>query len=308
MSSISVQNACYLLMVRPHRFSYNAQTAVNNSFQTNAVSETTATKALQQFDAMVQLLQQHDINVLVVNDDLAPDTPDSVFPNNVFSTHHNGTLVLYPMFAPNRQSERKLNINEYLSRQFAISEVLDLYHYEQQHQYLEGTGSMVLDRENKIAYACLSPRTDIQPLLDFCTALEYTPVTFTAINEKGIPIYHTNVMMTVATQYAILCTESISNPEEQKKVISSLQHTGKEIIEISLPQMNSFAGNMLQVSSVTGKQYLVMSTAAYQSLTNEQLKKLAVYNEILHTPVDVIETNGGGSVRCMIAEVFLQAK
>lgn len=308
MPSISVQNACYLLMVRPHRFSYNVQTAVNNSFQTNAVSETTATTALQQFDAMVQLLQQHDINVLVVNDDLAPDTPDSVFPNNVFSTHNNGTFVLYPMFAPNRQAERKLNINEYLSRQFAISEVLDLSHYEQQHQYLEGTGSMILDRENKIAYACLSPRTGMQPLIDFCTALKYTPVTFTAVNEKKIPIYHTNVMMTVAAQYAILCTESISDPEEQKKVIASLQDSGKEIIEISLEQMNRFAGNMLQVSSVNGKQYLVMSTAAYQSLTNEQLKKIAVYNEILHTPVDVIETNGGGSVRCMIAEVFLQPK
>ncbi|GAB2832489.1 citrulline utilization hydrolase CtlX [Ferruginibacter profundus] len=295
-------------MIRPVKFAYNAQTAVNNSFQVASAGNDVQQKALEEFDAFVQKLQAHGIDVTVVQDTAEPHTPDSIFPNNWISFHEGGSIFLYPMFAVNRRLERKQGVLDAVNKKFIISSTTDFTAAEKDNIFLEGTGSMVLDRTKKIAYACLSPRTDKELLQQFCAKAGYTAVSFTANDENGDAIYHTNVMMCVADQFVVICLESITDEQEKNTVIKTIEHSGKEIIAITFAQMNRFAGNMLQVKNAAGKQFLVMSSQAYESLTTEQVKKIETYNDIIHSSIKTIETNGGGSARCMMAEVFLEVK
>lgn len=301
-----LQNTHQLLMIRPVNFGYNAQTAVNNSFQKDTGN--VQAKALQEFDDFVHILRKNKTDVIVIEDTPEPATPDSIFPNNWISFHEDGRIFLYPMFAPNRRQERKLHVLETIRNKFSVSEIVDLSKYEAENMFLEGTGSMVLDRENRIAYACLSPRTDEKLLNEFCRLTGYTSVTFTSIDNKGIDIYHTNVMMCIARNYAVICLSSIRNKKERKRLIVSFQNTNKEVITISLEQLNHFAGNMLQVKNEDGELILVMSSQAYHSLTAAQIEPLRKYNRIIHSSLNAIETAGGGSARCMMAEVFLRRK
>ena len=301
------QNTHQLLMIRPVNFGFNAETAVNNTFQKN-IAGNIQQKALQEFDAMVDLLRKNHLDVLVIEDTADPSTPDSIFPNNWISFHEDGRLFLYPMFAPNRRQERKAHVLDAIKHRFAVSEVVDLGRYETGNIFLEGTGSMVLDRENRIAYACLSPRTDEKLLNEFCRILGYSPVTFTSTDGRGIAIYHTNVMMCIAKTFAVICLASIRDAEERKMVVSSLQRTNKEIVDITSDQLNHFAGNMLQVKDVNGNLLLVMSAQAYNSLTTTQVEMLQKHNRIIHSSLDTIETAGGGSARCMMAELFFGRK
>ncbi len=302
-----MQTTSHLLMIRPVQFTFNAETAVNNAFQSTKDSDAQET-ALKEFDDFVSVLGKNGIEVTVINDTTEPHTPDSIFPNNWISFHQDGRIVLYPMFAANRRLERKPNVIEGLKKKFLVSDQVDLSAYEDKDIFLEGTGSMVLDREKKLAYACLSQRTDLNVLNDFCSQLGYTPISFTATDVKGFPIYHTNVMMSVADRFVVICLETIRDEGEQKKVVTTIEKSGKELIAISLDQMDHFAGNMLQVENATGNKFLVMSSQAYHSLDKERLKKIEYYNPILHSSLDTIERNGGGSARCMMAEVFLPVR
>lgn len=295
-------------MIRPVHFGFNAETAVNNTFQVAGADAAAQEKAEREFDEFVHLLRQNGVNVLVVNDTPEPHTPDSIFPNNWISFHDEGAAVLYPMFAANRRAERKPQVLEALKEQFNIKETIDLSDYENKDLFLEGTGSMVLDRDHKIAYACLSPRTHKEVLNEFCKKMQYKPILFTAIDASGKPVYHTNVMMCVADRYAVICLESIASQPERELVAATLHQSGKELIDISMEQMNRFAGNMLQVQNNKGEKILVMSGQAYASLTKKQLNKLSSLNRIVHAPLNTIETNGGGSARCMMAEIFLEIK
>lgn len=293
-------------MIRPVRFDFNAETAVNNHFQQQQNQNgDIAAKAAQEFDQFVQVLRDAGIMVTVVPDSPEPYTPDSIFPNNWISFHDNGTIFLYPMFALNRRQERKPAVLDTIRSKFTVSDIKDFSHYEQTNRFLEGTGSMVLDRVHKITFACISPRTDASVLNDWCQQAGYRSVAFLATDGAGQPIYHTNVMMCVADRYAVICMDAIPDPAEKALVRSALVGSGKQIITISLEQMNHFAGNMLQVKNVSGQTFLVMSTQAFRSLTPEQVSALETYNPILHADISTIETNGGGSARCMMAEVFL---
>lgn len=297
-----------ILMIRPARFMYNAQTAVNNSFQQASDDSSVQEKAAEEFDAFVHLLRSKKINVTVVQDTETPFTPDSIFPNNWVSFHEDGTVFLYPMFAENRRLERKPHVLQTVAEKFFIQNTTDLSYFEDQHKFLEGTGSMVLDRYSRIAYACLSQRTDKQVLNEWCKKNQYQAICFHANDASGNPIYHTNVMMCVADEYAIVCMESISDEVEKKDVENSLSASQKKIIPISIDQMNHFAGNMLQVENTEDEKFLVMSSQAYQSLTNEQRAILEKFNPIIHSDLSTIEQNGGGSARCMMAEIFLPEK
>jgi hypothetical protein len=303
-----MQNTSHLLMIRPVKFAYNAQTAVNNSFQVASNDATVQQKALEEFDAFVNKLQAHGIDVTVVQDTAEPHTPDSIFPNNWISFHTGGGIFLYPMFAINRRQERKQHVLDAINKKFIVTSTDDLTASENDNIFLEGTGSMVLDRANKIAYACLSPRTDKNLLQQFCNKAGFTPLSFTANDQNGDAIYHTNVMMCVADKYVVICLDSITDTNEKAVVIKTIESSGKEIIAISFKQMNQFAGNMLQVMNQQGQRFLVMSTQAFESLTGGQVKKLESYNPIIHSNIKTIETNGGGSARCMMAEVFLSLK
>jgi hypothetical protein len=303
-----MQHSSHLLMIRPVRFDFNAETAVNNSFQVNAKDHLAQDKAAEEFNQFIKVLTLNGIDVTVVNDTPDPHTPDSIFPNNWISFHSDGTICLYPMFAQNRRLERKETVLQAIEQKFIIENKIDLTHYEQNNHFLEGTGSMVLDREKHIAYACLSPRTDLSVLNDFCNKLNYKPVYFWALDGGKQPIYHTNVMMCVADKYVVICLASINDLNERQQVINSITASGKAIIEINFDQMNQFAGNMLQVHNKEGKLFLVMSSQAYHSLNKEQISQIEFYNQIIHSDITTIETNGGGSARCMMAEIFLQKK
>jgi hypothetical protein len=303
-----MQNTSNILMIRPAHFTYNPETAVNNLFQVAGSAEKAQEKALQEFDAFVEKLQVNNINVSVIDDTHQPHTPDSIFPNNWISFHDSGVIVLYPMYAENRRAERKQHVKEVLNQKFNITNTIDLTAFENTNLFLEGTGSMVLDRENKIAYACISPRTSTAVLDDFCKKMNYTPCSFEANDENRNLIYHTNVMMCVAHKYVVICLESITNEKERHQVMDTITKTRKEIIPISYGQMNHFAGNMLQLENTKGEKLLIMSSQARQSLSKEQLQKLEAYNKILDSDLITIETNGGGSARCMIAEVFLEER
>ena len=298
-----MQNSGQLLMIQPVNFGFNAETAVNNVFQVNT-NENIQQQALKEFNDLVMLLSEHKIDVTAIPDTAEPFTPDSIFPNNWISFHEDGTVFLYPMFAVNRRKERKPAILEILKEKFEISSIIDLSKHEHENLFLEGTGSMVLDRDNKIAYACISSRTDIGLLNEFCRIANYKAISFFSTDRNGVDIYHTNVMMCVADQFAVICLETIKDDIERGTVIKSLTATGKEIINISLQQMNCFAGNMLQLKNSDNELLLVMSSQAYRSLTQQQIIQLEKYNRIIHAPLDSIETTGGGSARCMMAEIF----
>ncbi|MFH4965088.1 arginine deiminase-related protein [Gaetbulibacter sp. M235] len=302
-----------ILMIRPVNFRMNEQTAVNNYYQKvldNLLPETVNAKAQKEFDTFVEKLQQVGVHVIVVNDTKDTDTPDSIFPNNWISFHQNGTVGLYPMFAENRRLERRDDVLDILeAKGFVINDIVDYTSAEEQSVFLEGTGSLLLDRVNKKAYCAISPRADEDLFIEFCEDFDYMPVWFTAnqtVNGKRMPIYHTNVMMCLGETFAVICLSSIDDKKERKLVVQHLKETGKEIIDISEDQVNCFAGNMLQVKGANDELYLVMSQSAYASLTNTQLETLKKHNKaIVSSSLDIIEACGGGSARCMMAEVFL---
>jgi hypothetical protein len=295
-------------MIKPVKFDFNAETAMNNSFQLRSEDATVQEKALTEFENFIALLRSHGMDVTVIEDTPDPHTPDSVFPNNWVSFHSDGTVCLYPMFAVNRRLERKQHVLDAIERKFCIHQTIDLTSHEADQVFLEGTGSMVLDRDNKIAYACLSPRTDKKLLQEFCDRLNYRAASFIAVDNNNQPIYHTNVMMCVADEYVVICLDSIMDSAEKKVIANTINQTGKMIIEISFAQMNHFAGNMLQVHNAVGQKFLVMSSQAYHSLKPLDIQAIEQFNPIIHSDITTIETNGGGSARCMIAEVFLPSK
>ena len=304
-----------ILMIRPINFRMNEQTAVNNYYQKileNLSPATVNSKAQQEFDDYVEKLRAIGVNVIVVNDTIEHDTPDSIFPNNWISFHQSGDVGLYPMFAKNRRLERREEVLERLEEEgFAINNVVDYTSAEAEELYLEGTGSLLLDRENRIAYCALSPRADEDLFIEFCEDFEYTPVIFTAnqtVEGKRKAIYHTNVMMCLAENFAVICLDCIDDKKERKSVVSYLKQTGKEIIPITEEQVTKFAGNMLQVKGADDNLYLVMSQAAYDSLTKDQINRIENHCVMLSSSLDTIEACGGGSARCMMAEVFLPKK
>ena len=309
-----MQTTNNILMIQPVGFRYNEQTAVNNYYQQvldNLSDEQTQEKALLEFNNLVELLKNVGVNVIVIEDTKKPDTPDSIFPNNWVSFHADGTVGLYPMCAENRRAERREDIFDTLVDEygFKIKEIKDFSEFEEHDKYLEGTGSMVLDREHKICYAAISIRTDEIAVMQFCEEFGYRPVCFTAnqsVNEERVAIYHTNVMMCVADKFVVICLDTIDDIEERKHVVETLSETGKEIIEITQAQNHRFAGNMLQVMG--DKPYLVMSNSAFSSLNNKQKKTIEKYCPIIYSSLDTIEACGGGSARCMMAEVFLPKK
>ena len=299
-----MQTTAKLLMVRPANFAFNEQTAENNYFQQKSDQTQVAEKALAEFDALVKLLKANDVDVVVVQDTPEPWTPDSIFPNNWFSSHFGGELVLYPIYAENRRLERKEHVLNLLKRGFNHNKVVDLTHWEEEGEFLEGTGSMVLDRRKHIAYCCRSARTSEKVLSEFCSVMNYQPIVFDAFDKNGNQIYHTNVIMNIGMQVAVICLESIKDENERKKIVSHLTATGKIIVDISLEEVDSFVGNMLEVRSRNGTPITVMSSAAHNALTYEQENTISTFSKIISSDLQTIEKNGGGSARCMIAEIF----
>lgn len=299
-----------ILMIEPVSFGYNAQTAVNNYFQQNDdLSKTDVQKqALEEFNQMAEKLRSRGLNIMVVQDTALPHTPDSIFPNNWISSHQDGRIVLYPMYAENRRQERRKDILRMIAEKgFKILDIVDYSPLEKRRRFLEGTGSMILDRPNNIAYAALSERTDKELFLHFCEEFGYQPVYFSAnqsVGNQRLPIYHTNVMMCVADKYAVICLDTIDDKNERAMVVDSLKNSRKEIIEISEKQMHRFAGNMLQVENREEIRFLVMSLSAYESLSVDQIERLTSFNEIISIAIPTIERYGGGSVRCMMTEIF----
>ncbi len=300
-----------ILMIRPVSFRMNEQTAVNNYFQEDLDLKTAEinTKAQEEFDAFVEKLRAVGINVIVENDDEHLDTPDSIFPNNWVSFHGNGDVAKYPMFAENRRRERRDEVFIRLEEEgFKIENIIDYSSAELEGVFLEGTGSIALDRVNRKAYCALSPRADEELFIEFCEDFEYTPVIFTAnqtVDGERLAIYHTNVMMCLAENFAVICLDTIDDKKERKNVVRHLKQDGKEIISITESQMHQFAGNMLQLKGDNDKRYLIMSEAAHKSLTKTQIASIEKHCPILSSSLETIETCGGGSARCMMAEVFL---
>lgn len=299
-------------MIRPVSFRMNEQTAVNNYYQkeSNGILPATITaKAQQEFDALVVKLRAVGVNVIVIDDTKETDTPDAVFPNNWISFHENGDVVLYPMFAENRRLERREDVLDVLEENgFLINDLMDYTSAEEEGVFLEGTGSIVLDRVNTKAYCALSPRADEELFIEFCEDFEFNPIIFNAyqtVDGKRELIYHTNVMMAIGETFAVICSECIDDKTEKKSVIESLKQDGKEIIYISESQVNAFAGNMLQVRGDNGRTFLVMSESAYNSLNKGQINQIEKHTSILYSNLETIEMYGGGSARCMMAEVFL---
>ncbi|WP_405606901.1 citrulline utilization hydrolase CtlX [Polaribacter sp. Asnod1-A03] len=304
-----------ILMVRPINFRMNEQTAVNNFYQkefTNTLPSVINKKAQNEFDVYVDKLRSVGVNVIVVSDTEEFDTPDSIFPNNWISFHENGTVTIYPIFAENRRLERREDILVQLEKEgFLIDNVVDYTSAEEEQFFLEGTGSMILDRQNNKAYCALSPRADEELFIEFCEDFEYTPVVFTAyqtVNNSREAIYHTNVMMCVAENFAIVCLSSIDDKKERKNLLKHLKEDGKKVIDITEEQVNNFAGNMLQVKGANDERFLIMSDAAFKSLSQSQKAQINNYCKIISSPLDTIEFCGGGSARCMMAEVFLPKK
>ena len=300
------QSTSHLLMIRPVNFGFNEETAESNAFQKKQGDKYHVQEhALNEFNNFVNKLRLYGVDVTVIDDTPEPHTPDSIFPNNWVSFHGDGNIFLYPMQAENRRLERREDIINQLEDCFKVHHIVDLSRYEQDEKFLEGTGSMVLDRINKIAYACLSPRTDRDVLNIFCEQTDYKAICFDAVDEHGKAIYHTNVLMCIGSKFAVICLDSIANPHEKIVVTEIMRSTQKEIIEISFEQMNQFAGNMLEVQSKNGDTLIVMSHSAFKSLTDEQKASLKQYGELIYSDISTIEKNGGGSARCMMAEVHL---
>lgn len=300
-----------ILMVRPVNFRMNEQTAVNNYYQEELDLKNSEInkKAQKEFDDYVNTLKSYGVHVVVVSDTKDFDTPDSIFPNNWISFHADGTVAIYPMFAENRRLERREDVLEELENQgFLIDNIVDYTSAEEDNIFLEGTGSMILDRENKKAYCALSPRADEELFIEFCEDFEYTPIIFTAnqtVNNTREAIYHTNVMMCVAETFAVVCLASIDDKKERKNLLKHLKEDKKQVIDITEKQVTHFAGNMLQVRGKNNERFLVMSQAANDCLTDSQRAKINNHCKIISSSLQTIETCGGGSARCMMAEVFL---
>ena len=301
-----------IVMIRPVAFRMNEQTAINNYYQKvldGLLPETVNAKAQQEFDTFVDKLRAVGVQVIVVNDTLNPDTPDSVFPNNWISFHENGDVALYPMFAENRRAERREEILDLLEDEgFRIDNIMDYTEAEQDGVFLEGTGSLLLDRANGKAYCALSPRADEELFIEFCEDFDFAPVVFEAfqtVDGERKLIYHTNVMMCLGETFAVICADCIDDKKERKMVLDNLKTDNKEVVLISEEQVNNFAGNMLEVKGTDDKRYLVMSASAHQSLTDKQVAQLEKHATILSSSLDTIEACGGGSARCMMAEIFL---
>ena len=301
-----------ILMIRPVRFGFNEQTADSNAFQDSRLAEQSKNlaqeEALREFDAMVQQLRALGLEMIIYEDTPEPNTPDSIFPNNWVSFHASGTVVLYPMQAENRRLERRQDIIDDLSRRFHVSRIVDLTHFEQEGKFLEGTGSLVLDRMNRVAFASLSSRTHPDVLAEFSRQTGYRVVSFHAADKAGKAVYHTNVMMCIAESCAIVCLSAITDPDERLMVRQELEKLGKRVFDIALEQMAAFSGNMLLVRSEKGQKMLVMSTRAYGALTLKQIDQLNEYATLIHFELFMIENNGGGSARCMMTEVHLPLK
>jgi len=305
-----MQSTNNIFLVRPANFGFNVETAVSNAFQ-NEVSLApldVLIEAQKEFDNAVDILTKKGINVKVIDDTLSPIKPDAIFPNNWGSYHHDGTVILYPMLATNRRLEIRPDIVDWLKKGHSIKNVIDLSSSVCDDKFLEGTGSIVFDHVYKIAYACISPRTDVSLLKEVCRILNYNDVTFNAFDTTQKAIYHTNVMMHIGTQYAVVCLECIRDKDEQIRLIKHLKESEKEIVEISLDQVNSFCGNMLELSVPNKENLLVMSQSAYKSLNDVQKSTLSRYCDITPIPIETIEQTGGGSIRCMISEIFLPKK
>lgn len=305
----SKQTTNHLLMVRPAHFAFNEETAGSNAFQQRSSLDATNNlqrQALEEFDTYVGLLRKNGVEVTVVQDTATPFTPDSIFPNNCFSTHHETSerlLVIYPMHAPNRRKEREKLLQTL--RLMAFDKVVDLTHWEAEGRFLEGTGSLILDRDHRLAYACRSPRTHETVIREWAKATGYDYFLFDSEDDNGTAVYHTNVMMHVGTKIAIVCMDSIRNDGQRNQLLSLLEANGKEVVEITMAQMRLFAGNMLEVRNNQGEQLLVMSNTARLSLTEQQTSILTRHTRIVAPDIHTIESVGGGSARCMIAELFL---
>lgn len=304
-----MQNTSHLLMIRPAAFQYNTETAKSNDYQKNinTISQNEIVKTAQkEFDEFVEILTDNGVNVLVIEDTMEPAKPDAVFPNNWISMHEDGTIYIYPMKTANRRIEKRMDIIDNLKKKYKVAQVVDLSSYENQDRALEGTGSMIFDHDYKIVYACLSPRTDKQILLEFAEKIGYKTIVFNSFKSNGQAQYHTNVVMCVGKSFVVICLNSITDKKERKLVEDTIKSTKKEIIEISREQLEKhFAGNMLQVQNNQGDLFLVMSERALKSLNDEQLDQIQNHCDILTAPIYLIEEIGGGSARCMMAEIFL---
>ncbi len=311
MNKTILQTTSNILMVRPANFGFNEETAASNAFQSkdeglqpHEIKE----KAVQEFDAMVASLRSQGVRVFVVEDTASPVKSDAVFPNNWITFHQNGLVITYPMLSPNRRLERRDDVIDQLMDQFHIAKKIELESYEEDGIILEGTGSLILDRPNRLAYACLSPRTSLDLLHRFCEIADFEPVAFHAVDGDNQEIYHTNVMMALGETFVVICLDTVKDPEERAMLLEKFSATGKEVVAITLDQMMHFAGNMLQVRNEEGTTFLVMSSQAYHSLSSNQVAQIEKHTQILHAPIPVIEKHGGGSVRCMMAEIFLPVK
>ena len=302
-----------ILMIRPINFGYNEETAQDNHYQIKELPHKNVNeRAQKEFDNMVKNLRQNGVSVHVFQDDENEYTPDSIFPNNWVSFHENGDVGLYPMCAENRRMERRPEVLDFLENEgFTISNIVDYSSAESENKFLEGTGSMILDRENRLAYCSISNRSNEDLFIEFCEDFEFTPIIFNSfqtVGNKRLPIYHTNVMMCVATDYVIVCLDSIDDKKQRKNVSSFIKSSGKKLIEISENQVESFAGNMLELVNDKGESILVMSKSAEDSLNENQKNIITKYSRIISSDINTIETCGGGSTRCMMAEIFLPKK
>ncbi len=304
-----MQTTSHLLMIRPAHFGYNVETAGNNAFQqepkggqAEAVAISEAAK--REFDGLANELAKAGVQLHVVEDTPQPIKPDAVFPNNWVSFHQDGKVFTWPMFSPLRRAERREEIIHELARQFELRERIHLEYFEQKNLFLEGTGSLILDREHKIAYACRSVRTDEQVLDEFCRIQSYQKCLFDAIDARGVPVYHTNVMMALGNRLAVICLQAVREEQQRRNLLQLLEETGKELLDISLEQMGYFVGNMLEVKNTRDEPFWVMSQSAWNSLQNRQRKLLENSGQILYADLHTIEAYGGGSARCMLAELF----
>jgi hypothetical protein len=306
---MNIQCASHVLMIRPASFAYNEETAANNVYQQEPENTDNAIiqqQALVEFNAFAKKLSDAGVSVIIVSDTPEPPKPDAIFPNNWVSFHEDGTIVLYPMYAKSRRTERRNDIPEILEKQygFRITNLIDLTHFENEGEFLEGTGSLVLDRVNRIAYASVSERTKPELVNEFCRQMNYKPMFFHAM-ANSIPVYHTNVVLSVCEKFVVICRDYISTATEEEDLLKIFKSTNREVLKINTKQACCFAGNMLEVKSKAGESLLAMSTAAYNSLDKQQLSFLNKHSTIIHSPLETIEKYGGGSARCMIAEVFL---
>ncbi len=305
-----MQSTNSVLLIRPTNFLFNTETAVSNSFQ-NSIDEDSrcvATKVFKEFENLREALNFIGVDVTTINDTVSPVKPDAIFPNNWVSFHADGIIILYPMLAENRRCERRLDVIETLKEKFIVKNIIDFSIYEKENKFLEGTGSIVFNHVHKIAYACLSPRTNKDIFVQLCSKLGYQPIYFNAYNQNGQSIYHTNVMLCVLENIVVICLDSITNPKDKELVLQSFFYTKHIIIDVSFIQMHNFACNVLELKTNKNKNIVVLSQRAYDCLEEDKKNIIKIYYELLPILIPTIETIGGGGVRCMIAEIFLPNK